>query len=361
MTDHNDVQDNDSSFQRLIMEVSSDLVFVKDADFRIVDANLAFLQLYPPEQRDKVIGFTTLEEYSAEEADLFLTEDKKAFQTGFSEVEETIKFPDGQYRTLLTKKQHFRDAAGASFILGIARDITDRKQMILELLEVNAELKEFAYRTSHDLRSPLISSIKLLQISQSLIEEDQAKESLEFLEHAQNSLTKLELLVTDILKLSKLNQENLQLADISLKSLFNEAIDNLAYAEGMDRVTINLKCDDDLSIVAQKDLLSLVIDNLLSNAVKYQDYQRDDAFINITVRLLKNRCKISIEDNGLGIPKAYHNDIYTMFRRFHPNTSYGSGLGLYMVKKSIAKLNASIKHVDKQPGTEFIVYLPLIS
>lgn len=112
-------------FRDLMFAQIPDMVFVKDSEFRIVDANNKFLAVYPKEVRDGVIGSTTLEQYDETERELFLAEDRRAFSEGISEVEETIQFPDGQQRTLLTRKVSFRDNENRHFLIGIARDITE--------------------------------------------------------------------------------------------------------------------------------------------------------------------------------------------------------------------------------------------
>ena len=111
-------------FQELMMSNIPIYIFVKDAEFRIVQANERFFSLYPEDMRSKIIGYTTLESYPADEAKGFLAQDRLAFEQGISQVEETIQFPDGQMRTLFTKKIRFEDEQGNPHILGIAQDIT---------------------------------------------------------------------------------------------------------------------------------------------------------------------------------------------------------------------------------------------
>lgn len=111
-------------FQELVLSKIPDLIFVKDSEFRIIEANKAFLNVYPEDIRDTVIGTTTIESYNKEEADAFLYHDKKALKEGYSEVEETIVFPDGIERTLFTQKIRFENMKGNSFILAVARDIS---------------------------------------------------------------------------------------------------------------------------------------------------------------------------------------------------------------------------------------------
>lgn len=125
--EHNIRNENSDSdpFLELILENIPNMVFVKDEDFRIVRANGNFLRVYPDDMRDGVIGTTTLEQYDAEEREAFLEQDKIAFARGFAETEESIDFPDGARRVLLTKKVRFEDANANKFVLGIGQDITE--------------------------------------------------------------------------------------------------------------------------------------------------------------------------------------------------------------------------------------------
>ncbi len=123
------------SFLELILENIPDMVFVKDEEFRIVQANTNFLNVYPPGMRDSVIGTTTLEQYDEVERDIFLEQDRIAFAKGFTQTEESIDFPDGERRVLLTKKVRFEDENSKRFVLGIGQDIT-------ELVAVRTENEE---------------------------------------------------------------------------------------------------------------------------------------------------------------------------------------------------------------------------
>ena len=86
----------------LIVETIPDYFFVKDQHFRLVVVNERFKTLYPESMRAQIVGTTTLEAYDPGEREAFLAMDRKAFDEGYSEVEETITFPDGEVRTLLT-------------------------------------------------------------------------------------------------------------------------------------------------------------------------------------------------------------------------------------------------------------------
>jgi len=80
--------------------------------------------------------------------------------------------------------------------------------------------------------------------------------------------------------------------------------------------------------------------------VKIFTYEKNSNFI------------FEIVDNGLGIPKDKQGDLFSMFHRFHPRVSFGSGLGMYMIKKSIDAINGKIEYEDTDTGSTFRVIIP---
>ena len=130
------------NFSDLIMDNIPDLVFVKDSEFRIVQANSKFLSVYPESMRDKVVGHTTFENYDAEEAAKFLEQDRIALEKGFTHTEEEIHFPNGELRILSTTKIRFENYKGEEYILGLGHDITERKKSEEELIKHNKQIKD---------------------------------------------------------------------------------------------------------------------------------------------------------------------------------------------------------------------------
>lgn len=128
-------------FNELIMRNIPDMVFIKDSNLRIVQANSAFLNVYPEAERDSVIGTTTMEQYDEKETEKFLADDRKALKEGYIETEETVHFPDGRTRTLFTKKVRFENVKGEKFILGLGHDISLRKEAEKSLIEYNRNIE----------------------------------------------------------------------------------------------------------------------------------------------------------------------------------------------------------------------------
>ena len=87
-----------------ILDYDPNLVFVKDGESRIVYANKAFREVYPPDHRDAILGSTTVESFDPKEAELFLAEDRRAMEQGHSEIVEEITDWKGDRLTLLTRK-----------------------------------------------------------------------------------------------------------------------------------------------------------------------------------------------------------------------------------------------------------------
>jgi signal transduction histidine kinase len=101
-----------------------------------------------------------------------------------------------------------------------------------------------------------------------------------------------------------------------------------------------------------------VLRNIISNAVKYLNVYAKHCYLEFKISITHTKAYITASDNGIGIDQAYLAKIFNMFFRASP-TSNGSGLGLYIVKQAIEKLNGRIKVESKKgAGTTFSIELP---
>lgn len=346
----------DRSFQELVLSTMEDILFVKDEAFVIVQANAAFLELYPESVRDSVIGSTTLEAYDEAQREEFLQEDRRAFVEGFSEVQETIFFPNGQQRTLWTKKLRFEDHAGRRYILAYARDITELKETERALMTANSELEEFAYRVSHDLRSPLQSSVHLLGYLQAVLQDGNVKEAQQILGTVQKSLGGLDEMARDVLDIHRIRRGELVPESIDIKDRIERIFERLR--PGNDDVALAAQFQIEAVPIVDSYGLNLVLENLISNAIKYRDSNRSDSKVLVTVRCDTRYLRVWVEDNGLGIPEDNRDKIFGMFQRFHPRNGFGSGLGLYMTRQWAERMggDANVEHLEQ--GTRFAVRIP---
>jgi signal transduction histidine kinase/integral membrane sensor domain MASE1 len=228
-----------------------------------------------------------------------------------------------------------------------------------ELLELNNELEEFAYRTSHDLRSPLISSLGLIDIAKNSIENKDTKTATTSLDHVKALIEKLNVLIQDILVLTEAKNLEEETQEVSIKELVIDSLESFSHLDNFDRLEIRQNLEFEGNINTKKMRLNMIVENLISNAIKYQDLDKEDSFIEINTSKKNNHLIFEVIDNGIGIPKELQEKVFTMFQRFHPKISYGSGLGLYMVRKSAELLNGKISFSEEKGVTVFTLKIPL--
>ncbi|TQF71240.1 HAMP domain-containing histidine kinase [Pseudoalteromonas luteoviolacea] len=230
------------------------------------------------------------------------------------------------------------------------------KENIGRIEKANEELSQFSYRTSHDLKSPLTSSKKLTEFILLDIESGDIEEAKSNVLRVQSQVTKLESLVDDVLSLTKIDLLNDEEAEFDIKELVAEITDKRSTFFDEDGSTFLVNIDVVNPIIrGHKIRYQQIIENLVSNGFKYKDKHKEKPFVKLSIVCDGELLTINVEDNGVGIPKQYHDDLYQMFKRFHPNLASGSGLGLAIVKKHVEKMQGSISFDTSTEGSYFCI------
>ncbi|MBE0369931.1 sensor histidine kinase [Pseudoalteromonas aurantia] len=222
----------------------------------------------------------------------------------------------------------------------------------------NEELSHFSYRTSHDLKAPLVT---IRGCASAIIEDlndhyyDEAKSTAAQIE---KQIRKLETLIDNILDLSKAELQEFTHDTINLASLFTDIKADLDNVYLDKQVDILSDIDEHIRFDAPKVRIEQIITNLISNGIKYANKNQKNSYVKLTITQEENNIRFMIEDNGLGIPVKFQDSVFLMFKRFHPHTSSGSGLGMYIVKKHVEKLNGTITFESSSKGTIFKVLIP---
>ena len=218
-----------------------------------------------------------------------------------------------------------------------------------ELVKANMELDKFVYSVSHDLRAPLSSMTGVVEIAE---EETQEPVVLENLNYLKGSIKKLDTFIGDILDYSRNSRLEVKKEEINFSEVLRDITTNLKYMSANEKsvkqVKIDIDINEDVKFHSDKSRLNVVLNNLISNAIRYQNPKADDPFVNIKVDTSDTEANIVVRDNGIGISKELHDKIFEMFYRVS-ESSVGSGLGLYIVKETVGKLNGSIQ-VESEPG-----------
>jgi len=237
-------------------------------------------------------------------------------------------------------------------------DLTFRKQEIenQELKTANYELDRFVYSTTHDLRAPLNSMLGLIEIAQ----DDTTDElMLQHLKMLKGNAKKLDGFICDILDYSRNSRMEVDNEHINFNELLNDVTENLKFMGDTNRI-VDFKIDitGDTSVHSDKNRLVTILNNLISNSIRYQNPRIPNPFVNIKIDSSDTETNIVVQDNGIGIHEELHPKIFDMFYRVSQE-SVGSGLGLYIVKEAINKLNGHItvqSEIDQ--GTTFSIKIP---
>jgi len=290
----------------------------------------------------------------------------KAFETFTnSSLEFRFTGKDGSIRFGYTKWQfEFNKNNVPLRLYGILQDRTEQKrveerleQQNLELKKTNSELDRFVYSTSHDLRAPLTSVLGLINIIDENVapaETDQ-KERIGMMKQ---SIAKLDSFIEDIMSYSRNSRMEIEKDEIDFEELINESRQILKYMETDSRSKIQVDVVQQGKFISDRSRILIAINNLISNAIKYQDKAEPNPQINIAVHSDSLKAILTIEDNGIGIPEEKQEKIFDMFFRA-TKLSKGSGLGLYIAKETMTKLNGTITMKSNQSrGTLFTLTIP---
>ncbi len=347
------------TFQDLILENIPDLVFVKDEEFKLVLGNKAFINVYPEDMRDKIIGYTTVEEYPEDEAAAFLAKDVEAFEKGYSDTLEKIQFPDGDKRTLFTKKIRFENQEGQAFILALGTNVTEREQLIERLVSSNEELERFAFVCSHDLQEPLrmirsFSDKLETHLDSDFSLDEKAKKYLHFVT---DGAKRSQDLIADILAYSSIDGETKSQEEIDPGSLI--ATISKSMQNGIEGFSAEITHQELPIISGNKTQIYQLLQNLINNGIKYQQANAKPK-VHINAIDMGKHWKFSVRDNGIGIDPKNHRKVFDVFRRLHGRSQFaGTGIGLSICKKIVERHGGEI-WVESQKGDGATFYFTLI-
>jgi signal transduction histidine kinase/Tfp pilus assembly protein PilF len=226
-----------------------------------------------------------------------------------------------------------------------------------ELKNVNLELDNFIYKSSHDIKGPLVRLLGLCQVALLDIKEEK---SLEYLHLLYDSAQQLNDIFDSLKKVSNINTMELESRRIEFNSLLSKVLGNLRRLPGFADISISQEIEKDMEFYSDPFLLETILHNMIENAVRFQKKSRQpDKFIALTICKTEENIVMSFVDNGIGIRE---NDIEHLFKMFSKAALEHQtvGLGLYIVKQCVEKLYGQIRLVNNKEGyTEFEITLPL--
>lgn len=260
-----------------------------------------------------------------------------------------------------------RDEQGfASGIIAVAIDISEQvkarqeiESINRELLATNADLDNFVYSASHDLKAPIYNIEGLVQELQEYlpVEASSSHEVKQLNAHIQSSIDRFKRVVTDLTQVAKIQREaGEDISTINLEEVIAEVCLDFKPFVAESGAIIETRLAAGSAIRFSAKNIRSVVYNLISNALKYRSPERNP-HITITTANTADHVILTVADNGLGINTEDVQKMFSMFKRLHDHVE-GSGIGLYIVKKVIENAGGKIE-VDSElgKGTTFRLYL----
>ncbi len=238
------------------------------------------------------------------------------------------------------------------------RNLDNSRKLISEqnnnLQVINAGLDKFVFNVTHDLRSPLISLVGLIEL---IDEETDVAQIKAYTVLMKDSLEKQERFISEMLIFIKSKHTGLVKKICSLDEIIDNVFSQNHYL--VNGKTVKFFKEAELAKIESDPLkLQVILNNLVTNAVKYSDPKKEDQWVKVKTYRYKNEAVIEVEDNGLGIRK---NDQERIFDKFYLSgaNKKSSGIGLYLVKDAITQMNGHIE-VKSEQGvfTRFIISIP---
>jgi PAS domain S-box-containing protein len=376
-------KDRDRIYQ-LITENAGDVIWIMDVEkgkFTYVSPSVQKLRGYTPEEvlNQPVAEVLTPESYQFILDNLGMriaqfSQGNDSMRVMVHEMDQVCK--DGSIiHTEVVTTLMTNDQGRVNEILGVSRDITERKlaqqeiarlneeleQRIAErtsqLLISNSELEAFTYSVSHDLRAPLraisgFSSILARDYDGSL--DPEAKRLLTIIG---DNVKKMDRLITDLLAFSRLSRSEINLLRPNMNSIVDAAYESNSTEE--DKKNIRFVLHDLPDVPCDPMLMGQVWSNLISNAIKFTS-PRIERTIEISAKKERTMVIYEIKDNGVGFNPKYKDKLFEVFQRLHRMEEFeGSGVGLAIVKRIISRHGGDVSAEGREGfGSTFTFSLP---
>ena len=231
-------------------------------------------------------------------------------------------------------------------ILGVKFDITEFIKLLkkveksnIELESRNQQLQEYAYITSHDLKSPLNNIMSFLELISEDVQEIDNPELKGYLDYVLEASERMKLQITTLLDHARIGV-NRVISKVDIEQLLKKLISDLRVDIRESQARIDFK--DLPEVKGDAVELRILLQNLISNAIKYRDYDTE-LHIEVSCTEEEHFYHFTVEDNGLGIDQKYHESIFEMFARTQESQNIkGTGIGLAQSKKIVNLHNGSI-------------------
>lgn len=267
------------------------------------------------------------------------------------ECEARMRHRDGHWIWVLDRgKLVSRTPDGRpEWMAGTHWEITERKHAELALRQrtealthSNAELEQFAYVVSHDLRQPLRMVIGYVQMLERRLADKLDGETREMMHFAADGAKRMDQMLVSLLEYSRVGRKGEPMLPIDSRTAVDEALHFLAPAIREASATVRVSGDWP-EVIVSRDEFTRLWQNLIGNALKYRAPDRNPE-IDIAVTPDRDGWRFCVSDNGIGIDPAQFDRLFRVFQRLHTRDRYeGTGIGLAVARKIVERHGGRIQ------------------
>ncbi|MGC2856778.1 PAS domain-containing protein [Novispirillum sp. DQ9] len=370
------VQESEARYRSVIAAMAEGIV-IQDRDGRIIDCNPAAERILGL-PRDRLLGMTSTDDrWRAMHADgsPYPGTDhppQRCLRDGGSVREDImgLRKPGGDVTWISINAQPLRSSASGGdsgtgtaaveAVVSSFTDITARHKAEQDLLRSNADLEQFAYVASHDLRQPLRMISSYLTLIERSLGPKVEGDLKDFLDFAVDGARRMDRLIIDLLEYSRIGCMSRPHAPLPLDEVVGEALRNLTVpiAESAAEVAVESPLP---TVAGDHGEMVRLFQNLIGNAIKYADPGRPPRIAVTCARDARaGTWTVSVRDNGTGIDPRHFDRIFGVFQRLVTRSEIeGTGIGLAVCRK-IAEHHGGRIWVESVPGegSTFHVLLP---
>ncbi len=344
-----------------LLDSTPDFIFYKNLEGIYLGCNRPFAELVNKKEQD-IIGKTDYDLFDRKLADFFREQDRLMLKQGQPRRnDEWVTCPDGREVLLDTLKTPYRGPDGELIgLLGISRDLTERKQIEVELARSNDELEQFAYVISHDLRQPLRMISSYIQLLENHLDSHLDEDTRQMMHFAADGATRMNQMLVSLLEYSRVGRKSEPAEKLSTREILDEVLLFLrpAIDESGARIEISGNWPQ---LDVPRDEFTRLLQNLIDNAIKYRAAGQAPK-ITVEVTADDHEYRFCIADNGIGIDPEQQKRLFKVFQRLHTREQYqGTGIGLAFCRKIVEGSGGRIwiESPGSGSGSRFCFTLPM--
>jgi len=327
---------------RLLLERMNEGALTINDDGTVLYCNGRFAEM-AKKPMERIVGSTCQAYFSTEDYAAFQKLLKKARKDG-AKREFIFRAGDGSLVPVEVSARALR-LEGVDGFSVLVTDITEIKRSEKSLQDMVAELEHFSYTITHDMRAPLRAMRGFGELLQRQSKDRLDPEGQDFVRRIVESATRMDNLITDALNYTKVLQKHMHLEPVNAGAVLKSMVESYPQFQ-LPRADVRIESDFPL-VLANEAGLTQCFSNILHNAVKFVD---PNTLPTVRIRAEERGgfVRFWFEDNGIGIPKKYHELIFLMFQRLSKNYE-GTGIGLALVRKTVERMKGKVG-VESEPG-----------